>query len=198
MTYALVIALLPDVRSQKDDVSSNEEEPEPEVFILMALISYIPLILLIFLSVAISIKLRKVMIRKKSLTSNMSSSDKSTAKATLVVLVVCLTFILLTLPGTLLISVYGYLEQGGMGKPETELVETIATICLLLNNSLNLVLYVAFSDKFRQVLLGNRCFVFLGICQRHQNPGTCQNRSLQPSTSATALKMDNISQIKSN
>ena len=90
-------------------------------------------------------------------TINGSGHDKTAKKATRIVLVICFAFIVFTIPSTILFPIYDNYAITGSPRPETGIVEACCMITIILNHSLNFVLYVVSSMKFRKILVGMLC-----------------------------------------
>ena len=144
-----------------------------------ALYSYIPAIIMITCSTGIVIQLRRAAIQRRAMLSHSEGTAKisdDVRRVSITVLVVCLTFLLLTVPVTtfyiVLFATGKYLTYTDI----TALVRAIILVFGLCNHAINFFLYVLTSADFRQEL--RNLFGFMNI---HQ--------SLYTSPSAVAVNM---------
>ena len=129
---------------------------------LTALYSYIPTFVVLCCSLTTAIMIR----RKAEATSEMTASDKvkkNATKATKVVLTVAFTYLILTLPA----SIYLPLNQSTVLRPMRMslwkvFIYRICQILILINHSINFILYVLVSANFRKQIKG--------ICQNGNQP----------------------------
>ena len=156
LAYAIGVASSSSIPSQRQPEVPGEDHFE--IWVLTMLFSVLPIISLTGMSIAIAVNLRQMSALQHNMTPTMSPDFKSSTKATRVVMTVCVTFIILTLPGTILLGLYGELTAyNGRLRPEMSLVETISLIALMLNHSFNVVLYIASSSRFRKIILNQIC-----------------------------------------
>ncbi len=110
--------------------------------------SYIPILVISVSNICIIIKLASAHVKRRAMVQEDSTSRDT--KITLMVVVVCLVFLLLTVPVTawyLIIFAAGqFIDQG----PKTTFIEVIILIFALSNHVVNFFLYVLASESFRK------------------------------------------------
>ncbi len=113
--------------------------------------SYLPVTIIIVCNVLILVGLRRAAEKRKSLSQQ---ENQDTRSLTITMVTICVTFVVTTMPITILYTVLLGTGEWIYQKPAMALVRTIILILGLANHSVNFFLYVMTSSKFREELRG--------------------------------------------
>ncbi len=127
------------------------------------LYSYLPVLIIIICNIGIIFQLSRARAERLNLGTGEASSVVNT-KITIMVVMICLVFLVLTVPISLwyiiLFAAGEFIEQG----PKTTFIEVIILIFGLLNHGINFFLYILSSESFRKE------FVAMMRCQESVTP----------------------------
>ena len=119
---------------------------------LATLYCYAPVTILIINTTVLVIQLNRIKSTRKEMTSQENNTAKNENKITVMVIVICILFMVLTTPLT---SFYVIVLNAGvfvyMG-PELELYKGVILILALSNHAINFLLYAVTSSNFREEL----------------------------------------------
>ena len=113
---------------------------------------YAPVAILIISTTVLVIQLNRIKSARKEMTSQQNNTAKNENKITVMVIVICILFMVLTTPLTAFyVIVYNAGVFAYMG-PELELYKGVVPILALSNHAINFLLYAVTSSNFREEL----------------------------------------------